>query len=76
MNGVKSISLDDDDLPNPIGVAGDTQNKAMHYNPAYSAGAQHSSLGVSDAGEDDGTVRRGGKFHLSEGLTRFTQVLG
>ena len=79
MSKVKSISLDDmDEMPNSIGIqpSDTTRNKAMHYSPQYAEGGKPSNLGLDESHVDEGTVRKGGRFQISEGLTRFTQVLG
>ncbi|MES2746354.1 MAG: hypothetical protein V4655_13060 [Bdellovibrionota bacterium] len=81
MNKVKAISLDDmDELPNPLGsttsqVHDDTMNKHVAFTPAYANQNAHEALEHAHD-MDDGTVRRGGKFQISESFTRFSAVLG
>ncbi|RZA25500.1 MAG: hypothetical protein EOP10_06665 [Proteobacteria bacterium] len=80
MNKVKAISLDDmDELPNPLGgtttpTHDDTMNKHV-FTPAYAHQNAHEAVELGHD-MDDGTIRRGGKFQISESFTRFSAVLG
>jgi hypothetical protein len=79
MSKVKAISLDDTgELPNPLGSTsrpGSGVDQDLVFSPAYAGQSPHAAVD-DDELPRDGTMRRGGKYQLSDGLTRFSAVLG